>query len=66
VTEGDENALTKPLENKGRTLWDETHGSAPNVNLELLQALTRALARASDDATVLAIVSELRALRASK
>jgi hypothetical protein len=66
VTESDQNALTKPLENKGQTLWDETQRNAPNMNLELLQALTRALERATDDATVLEIVRELRALRAGK
>jgi hypothetical protein len=55
VPKSDFRAPTIPDGYKGRTIWDET-----------IAALTRALDRATDDATVLAIVSELRALRASK
>jgi hypothetical protein len=52
-----------PHSSGGVTLWDETGALGGGLKTQIVAALTAALSRATDDATILAILGELRAWR---
>jgi hypothetical protein len=63
VTESDERAPSQTRGIIDGTLWDVSADVAARLRSQTVAALTTALANAKDDATILAILAELRAWR---